>query len=382
MTHGAVSIAGTDVAVNAETPAAGGVLPLAVATQPLVPPSGVIQPLPPLTGFSFLGVSITYPISEIITTLGYICVGRDGNMWSPSAGAENKGVMRITLLGDATLIPFAASTPYGICSGADGNIYVTDTDTSSPAVWQITPDEVVTEFAIPDAVGLFGICSGPDENLWVCDRNGGVLWQVTTDGTATSFPLDEGARPQSICAGPDGNLWLTALNGAIYRVTTSGEYTKFAVGGGSLTLVDICAGPDGNVWFTYLDVGDVVRITPDGTMTRFHLEDGAEPYGICAGAGGDLWVTNDIGVNLWKVTPEGGVTSFTLPNNSYWLCVGPDGAFWIVSLAGIVVAPFVVQTGGLSIMDGLLFANNLPTEDPGVVGMAWNNSSILSVSAG
>jgi streptogramin lyase len=87
------------------------------------------------------------------------------------------------------------------------------------------------EFAIPTPISSpVGIVTGPDGNLWFTELGANKIGRTSTDGKFTEFPLPRaGADPQDIAAGPDGNLWFTETPGAIGRIATDGTLTEFPV---------------------------------------------------------------------------------------------------------------------------------------------------------
>jgi virginiamycin B lyase len=347
---------GADLTVNSGALVSSGELPLQITKQPLVPPSGIIQPLPALIGFEFPGVALAYSsgLSGNNDT-GFIAAGRDGNVWTPIAGVDNKGVVRWTLDGVPTFFAIAGSdTPYGICSGSDGNLYVVDLETTPPNVYQIsTAGSLLNTFAITGAGQLSGICAGPDGNLWAADRDNALIWRITTAGVATSFALTAGRQPETICAGPDGNLWATGYPGYVWRITPAGSIAEHLIGFDH-TLISICTGPDGNLYVTDQTSSAILQISTAGVLLNtFTLTGGALPEGICVGAGGDLWAPDISAHVLWKLTTEGVATSFALPSpGAGWICAAADGSLWLSTgdtSGSVIVTPFTVVMGGLKI---------------------------------
>ena len=90
-------------------------------------------------------------------------------------------------------------------------------------------------------------------------------------------------------AGPDGNTWFTET-GKVGRLNAQGTIAEFAFPAGTVPG-QLAAGPDGNVWTTIQGANDasLVRITTDGTLTRFPLP--AVPDGLTAGPDGNIWYT-------------------------------------------------------------------------------------------
>jgi streptogramin lyase len=373
MTFAPFAVPSPDVTVNAGPSVATGLVPVTVPIQPVTLPSGIIQPQPPPTGFSFPGASNVYPLSELGNSTYWCCAGRDGNIWFAEASDTLGSVWRVTPAGVAT--EFEIGAPLGvdgvvaaqICSGPDGNLWVTGTT----AVYQVTTDGAVTAFTV--GTSLTGICSGSDGNLWAADQGAGGIWQITTSGDSTFFSLAvEGAN--AICAGPDGNLWVvgTLTDQTVFVVSTSGDLLQtIDLGVIGVNMAAICSGPDGRVWTTGYRGGSpndgyIFAITPDGAVTTFTVTNddggddrGPELTGIATGAGGDLWVTDQFDF-LWKCTIDGKLTAFSAPDDLIGICSGPDGSLWVAGYNGHAVAfPFIIQAPAINLTQGdLTFDSN------------------------
>ena len=97
-------------------------------------------------------------------------------------------------------------------------------------------------------------------------------------------------------------------------------------------------GPDGNVWFTEIDYDkhSLGRVTPDGTVTEFHIADTLAGTNVVAtGADGDLWFT-EAGTSdgdIWRMHPNGALIGTSIPVhfNPIGLALGPDGNLWFTS---------------------------------------------------
>lgn len=365
---------GADLTVNSG-PVTSGLVALQIPKQPLVPASGIIQPLPPLIGRTFPGTSILYPLEGAST--GVICSGPDGNLWITD---QNGNLIQVTV--DGAVTPFALGVaPYAICVGADGNLYVAEGELqgSSNPVYQVSTDgTLLNTFTFEPAGPVQFICAGPDGNIWLSTLADSNIWKMTPDGVFTAVPLPSpGLGGSGICAGPDGRIWIVdGINGALFAITTDGVVSEpFALEGSSPNA--ICAGQDGNLWVTDGN-GAVWRVTPDGDAGSPITLDGSSPVGIAAGAGGDIWAADSNGA-LWKVTMLGVPTPFSLDATPLWICSGPDGALWMNDPANAIVMPFTVQMGGLNLTTGP-FSVPLPTSDPETTDQLWNSAGTVRVS--
>ena len=120
-------------------------------------------------------------------------------------------VLSAVLFGQAAVefnIPTVPSSPGGIVSGPDGNLWFTESACNK--IGRITTGGSVAEFAIPTPGYPWGIASGPDGNLWFTESSGNKIGRISTSGSVTEFPIPTtNSNPFWIASGPDGNLWFT-----------------------------------------------------------------------------------------------------------------------------------------------------------------------------
>jgi virginiamycin B lyase len=275
-----------------------------------------------------------------------ITSGPGNQMWftesgfTDTCGTTPNGIGSITTDGTATVTNYTAgftncAAPYGIATGADGNIWFTEYNASGYG--KMTTSGAATEFsniATSSAPAL--MAAGPDGNLWFPESAGGSIVRAATAGnppTATQFP--DGNGPYGITAGPDGNLWFTDCSGdgtqdAIGKIDVLGNITYYTA---NLTAascpIGITTGPDGNIWFTEFSGNNIGRITVTGTITEFAIPTAnAVPYFITTGTDGKLYFT-EAGVNQIGVldpTALGGNIATPTPAPSATPCFDPDGS--------------------------------------------------------
>src|SRR5262249_28749614 len=142
----------------------------------------------------------------------------------------------------------------------------------------------------------FGITSGADGNLWVSERNGFDLARVTPGGSVTLVPVSNVIQGDLV-AGADGNLWM-AVNANLVRILPGGGVDPMSLPApGPVTVNSLASGPDGDVWILKQDypTSKVDRVTPDRTVTEFELPtkdfgqgQAALPHLLAANATGTL----------------------------------------------------------------------------------------------
>ncbi len=213
------------------------------------------------------------------------------------------------------------------------------------------PQLEITEFVIPSNASfpleyVAGLTAGPDGNLWFTQFTTGTpgnVGRITPDGAVMLFPADEGMT--GITTGPDNNLWFgqsiqqmvnnqVTFVGEIGRMTSDGTLTRFPLSS-EMGVPSIANGPDGNLWFTELSYssalvkpttkGAIGRITPAGEITEFPLPTEEGAGAITSGADGNVWFTTLtlhptpafggilLSSSVGRVKPAGTITLFALP---------------------------------------------------------------------
>lgn len=360
-------------------PVEDGVVSVLAPRLPVMPFNGLIQPMPPLIGFEFTGASTTYELTGHASSVYWLCVGSDHNLWvADPAGA----VWRVTTAGVGTQFVYDGTSPKAICSGPDGLIYTTDGNNN---VLKIGLDgTLISTINLPSSFIASSVWVGPDGKVWVVDDV--AIYSIDMSEVVTRFTPEGLGSNIWGCAGPDGNNWVSGGT-KIFAIDTDGNIVATVPLPDSGAVATLCLGPDNNLWATdsRAEVDGfypsfVWRVTPLGVATPFGPltgggGSGAQATGICAGAGGDLWVEDSFGF-LYKVTVLGEFTAFPA-NGGEGICSGPDGGLWMVDYAtgGITVFPFTAETGNLKL-------TGIPSSDPHDPGALWNNSGVVNVSAG
>jgi virginiamycin B lyase len=104
----------------------------------------------------------------------------------------------------------AKSSPSGITSGPDGNLWFGELTSGKVGVINPTT-HAVSEFSVPSGSSVKGITAGPDGNLWFTEFSAGNIGEINPTTHAVnefSTPTPK-SQPVEITVGPDGNLWFT-----------------------------------------------------------------------------------------------------------------------------------------------------------------------------
>lgn len=189
---------------------------------------------------------------------GSITAGPDGNLWFTEFWSNRIG--RMTPVGVLTEFPIPTpdSAPRGIGRGPDGNVWFVESSRRHTAIAKITPAGAVTEYpmgGVPNDLYPNAIIAGPDGNLWFTQTNSaapqGDIGRVTPNGVLTMFALPKGGRPVDLANGPDGNVWFTDVSGnAVGRMSPAGDIRQFELPRRNAQPQGIAAGSDGRMWFS------------------------------------------------------------------------------------------------------------------------------------
>lgn len=293
------------------------------------------------------GVITEFPLPSAQSAPKDIALGSDGNLWFTEVNAIKIG--KITPTGVITEFPGVTGSPQSITGGPDGNLWVTEyaaacgTDTCVPvsaAIARITLAGVVTEFPVVTANSVLnGIARGPDGNLWFCEdlaglgpdnfgHYGAIIGKITPQGVVTEYAIPTASSaPSEITSGPDGNLWFTENNAnQIGRVTPSGVITEYATPTANSGPDGITTGPDGNLWFTEYAANQIGKLVTGAGIT------------ISPGFTGNWFDTSQSGH---------GFSIEVLPGNqmlAQWYVFGPNGGqSWIVATGPITGDTAVLQ---------------------------------------
>jgi streptogramin lyase len=229
--------------------------------------------------------------------------------------------------------------------------------------------------------GAEPITAGPEGALWFAGTQ--VLGRVDGGKTVTELPLvGQTGFARGIAAGPEGDLWI-ATTREIDRVTTGGALTRFPLSHPNEEAGRIAAGPDGNLWFTLwatkrsnngrkkFGKAYVVRVDPNGTMTRFPIPGRARrrtepPSAITAGPDGNIWFTDPAFSRVGRITPAGGIAEYPVRLDPRALVPRLDGKLWIAGSGGVGT---IDMGGGVrEVRTGFVHGRKIEVNDAAAVG--------------
>jgi len=146
---------------------------------------------------------------------------------------------------------------------------------SRPAIEDLEGRQLMSlnVFSVPSGTETTAIIKGPNGNLFFTETAANKIGEITPEGVVTEFAIPTpNSQPTSITTGADGNIYFTQANAnaagelEIGEIATAGKITEIPLGGSVFEVGGITAGPDGNVYFTETDADAaweaVGRITP------------------------------------------------------------------------------------------------------------------------
>jgi sugar lactone lactonase YvrE len=253
--------------------------------------------------------------------------------------------------------------PDGVAVDAAGNVYVADTFNCS--IRKITPDGAVTTlagrpgvFGSADGTGAAaqfnlpeGVAVGADGNIYVADTQNFSIRKITADGVVTTLAGSSGlagsadgtgaaaqfANPTSVAVDGDGNVYVAdADNDTIRKITPAGVVTTLAGSAGQIGDDDgtgaaarfnspegVAVDGAGNVYVADGFNGTIRKITPAGVVTtiagtagRDGSADGTGVVvrfsvvsGVAVDGTGTLYVADQFNETIRKIAPTGAVTT-------------------------------------------------------------------------
>jgi streptogramin lyase len=224
--------------------------------------------------------------------------------------------------------------PVSIARSGSGKLWFTATGSAGQGiVGSISTAGAIKTYLTPTAAsGPFAICAGPDGNMWFTEKSASAIGVITPAGTVTEYPtITPNAAPAGISKGSDGALWFAESGGQrMGRISTSGFVTEFT---GPTQPMFTTLGKDGNVWFGDMATHSIGRIKPSGAVAEYSISSTSQPSGV-ASNGGSVWYVDQSAVALQYISPPTLAFSgtFLIPGASpspQLLAFGGDGNIWI-----------------------------------------------------
>ena len=195
----------------------------------------------------------------------------------------------------------------------------------------------INDYAFADTGQSFGTSNmmgaqeAADGSVWYLDNAGNLYQRDPTAGTTRVVASGLGSPTIGLVVTADGTAYVTNP-GALIKIAPDGTKTTLLSGGSVQSLWDVEMGPDGNLYVS--DNSAIWRVTPAGQATQF-VSGGLinRLQGLAFDSSGNLYASNYGGWDILKITPDGTVSVFSegLPFQPIWLRTGPDGYLYAMT---------------------------------------------------
>jgi streptogramin lyase len=230
--------------------------------------------------------------------------------------------------------PTAAQGPLGIVTGADGNLWFTET--GGNAISSIHADGTGYTTHFVGTLGFkspYGDALGPDGKVWFGDFCDALVASITTSGSISTPVVTTSANTDFLAAGLDGNIWFSECAGNQLGNVDTATGAALAdvpipeVAANPTMPFAVTLGPDGAIWYDGYNNYIVGRVS-SGSATNFASESTNQPEVMTAGYDGATWFAETLAIG--RMPASGALSETTIPGtpNANFVTTGPDGAVW------------------------------------------------------
>jgi streptogramin lyase len=242
--------------------------------------------------------------------LGEVVRGASGDLYAVSVGTGGTPVVRISPSGALTPIALRGGAVGGITAGADGSVWVPQSDN----IARIFPDGRIREYSLggDDALGGTGVAEVPGGDVWFdadIPSSDFYLASLNPQTGRIRKHLVNKCSYGPMAAGADGRLWALCISDFV-GVARDGSVVHVpwpphigTIGGYDTAIV----GPDDAIWILgAIGLGRAVILRFDVFTRRFHVYVAPKGYstedGLTFDADGNLWASSSFGGQVHELT--------------------------------------------------------------------------------
>ncbi|HVA26846.1 MAG TPA: hypothetical protein VNF68_01615, partial [Candidatus Baltobacteraceae bacterium] len=250
-----------------------------------------------LAAVTTAGVVTQYTAPPLYATL---TIGTDGYLYAGD-GALSGAIEKISPSTGTSLSSTVTTYPVvGAATGPDGNVWVTESGSSSGIIGVLTPSGVLNQYnvsIIPSPTPV-GIAAAPDGTMWFCDNQSGggasEIDSVSMTGTFTlvasiasdtcgSIAFQSDGKAAWVASGATTNAYrIDAATHAVATVALSG--TPYAIAAGADNAIYITETGGATGWVARIGNTAASPYTPSEIVVPNGF-----PTGIALGADGRMW---------------------------------------------------------------------------------------------
>jgi virginiamycin B lyase len=260
--------------------------------------TGVIQKfdLPPVTVTPVLPAGIQLPGAVPIGPCDATIPG-DGNLWFTDQYNNAVGYISLTppYAMKEIALPTPDSVPMSLATGANGDIYVTQTGSNQIAEVNVST-HAVTEYNVPTPLsGIIGGIAGQDGAQWFDELTAGKLLRFDyATKQMTEYPIPTPGALPFIIRSYSGQIWFTesGADAIGHYDPTTGTFTSVTLPTPASVPIGLTQGVDGNL-YTDESVGNKFAEIDPATSTvvgEYAIPTAASvPIEIKTGPDGAIW---------------------------------------------------------------------------------------------
>jgi virginiamycin B lyase len=208
------------------------------------------------------------------------------------------------------------------------------------------------------------IAAAADGTIWFTMDHAEAIGRLR-EGRIERLPTPaRNIDPIGLAAAADGSVWYTDIaSRAVVRVAPDGAITRFAIDAPIVRLGRLAIAPDGAVWFADATGSGITRLK-DGIFTPHRVEDARGPYGVAVSSDGTVWATLQGGNQLIRIAPDGAIATVQLPRPGAVptdIAVGTDGSVWYLEFRANRIGRW---------KDGVFESHEVGKENAGLSGLA------------